>query len=179
MSVLINNKKVNFDSNGFPMLISGAEKTGSSFFSLCLLADLFKDGHKVLFISAYPMAKEEFKKQIGSNAENAIIIESGEEDDIIKEIKAITDLEERIVLLKNIDSYSPKLFDTLSDLKLVIFSGDLDKCEFAASLINKNFPSKIFFSSSKKFPFTIMPDLTKYSGEMISERHKGIISLDL
>lgn len=178
MNVLLNNKKVNFDSNDFPMLISGAEKTGSSFFSICLLADLLNNGHKVLFLSAYPMAKEEFKKQIGSNAANAIIIESGEEDDIIKEIKAIADLEERIVLLKNIDTYSRKMFNNLKDLKLVIFSGDLDKCEFAESLINKDFPTRIFFSSSKKFPYRITPNLAKYCGEMISEKHKGVISLD-
>src|SRR5680860_723742 len=108
MNVLVNNKKINFDSNDFPMLISGAEKTGSSFFSICLLAELLKNGYKVLFLSAYPMAKEEFSKQMGNKIENAIIIESGEESDLIKAIKNISDLEKRLVLIKNIDVYSHK-----------------------------------------------------------------------
>ena len=179
MNVLLNNQKINFDSNDFPMLISGAEKTGSSFFSICLLAELLKNGYKVLFLSAYPMAKEEFKKQIGDKIENAVIIESGEEKDIIKGIKDTTDLEKRLILIKNIDVYSYKIFDALRDLKLVIFSGDLDKCQFTDSLINKAFPSKIFFSQSEKYPHSIMPNLAKFCGEIVSKKYNGIINLDL
>ncbi|MFA5886380.1 MAG: hypothetical protein WC863_01225 [Patescibacteria group bacterium] len=179
MNVLLNNQKINFDSSDFPMLISGAEKTGSSFFSICLLAELLKNGYKVLFFSAYPMAKEEFRKQIGDKIENAVIIESGEEGDLIKEIKNISDLEERFVLIKNIDIYSHKIFDVLKDLELVIFSGDLDKCQFADSLINKAFSSKIFFSPSEKYSHSMVSNLAKFCGEIVSKKHNGIISLDV
>ncbi len=178
MSFLLNNQKINFDHNDFPMLISGAEKTGSSFFSVCLIAELLKSGHKVLFLSAYPMAKEEFRKQIGDKIEKAVIIESGEEDDLIKEIKSIPDLKERFVLIKNIDVYSHKIFEVLKDSKLVIFSGDLDKCQFADNLISKVFSSKIFFSSSNKYPYCVRPNLTNFCGEIVSKKYNGVISLN-
>ncbi|MEI6835534.1 MAG: hypothetical protein WCK59_01760 [Candidatus Falkowbacteria bacterium] len=179
MNVLLNNQKINFNSNDFPMLISGTEKTGSSFFSVCLLAELLKNGYKVLFLSAYPMAKEEFRKQIGGEFENAVIIESGEESDLIKAIKGLTDLEERLVLIKNIDVYSHKIFDVLKNLQLVIFSGDLDKCKFASSLIDKTFPTKIFFSSSEKDRHVIAPSLAKFCGEVVSKKYGGVISLGI
>lgn len=178
MKVILNNQKINFESCDFPILISGAEKTGSSFFSICLTAELLKNGYKVLFLSAYPMAKDDFKKQVGTKVENSIIVESGEENDLIKAIKDIPDLRERIVLLKNIDVYSNKIFNILEDLQLVIFSGDLDKCTFVNSLVHKNFPTKIFFSSSVKYPYSIAPNLNKFCGEVVSADHGGIISLE-
>ncbi|MFA4942612.1 MAG: hypothetical protein WC564_03190 [Patescibacteria group bacterium] len=177
MNILIDNKKVSFIENDFPILIHGVEKSGASFFSVCLLADLLKDGMKVLLFSAYPMAKEEFKKQIIGYEDNAIIIDSGEEQDFINTINNTSDLSERIVLIKNIDNYSSKLFDAVRDLKLVIFSGDLNKCKFADELVNKTFASKILFSPSEKYPQYDLTGLLKYHGKIFSDKYNGIISL--
>ena len=177
MNILVDNKKVNFTEDDFPMLISDADKSGSSFFSISLLATLFKSGMKVLLFSAYPMAKEEFRKQIGDNEENTIIIDSGEEQALIDSVENTPNLSERIVLIKNIDTYSSKLFDVVKNLKLIIFSGDLDKCQFADELIKKEFATKIFFSQSEKFPQEEPINLAKYCGKIISEKHEGIISL--
>ena len=135
MNILVNNRKTDFSNDDFPMLISGACKTGTSFFSVCLLADLLTSGKKVLLFSAYPAAKEAFREQIASNQENAFIIESGEEQVFIDTIKEVPDLHERIILIKNIENYSEKIFNAVKDLKLVIFSGDLDKCSFYDKLI--------------------------------------------
>jgi len=46
MNILLNDKKVDFLLSDLPVLISGAEKTGSSFFTVCLLANLLKSGLK-------------------------------------------------------------------------------------------------------------------------------------
>ncbi len=178
MSILLNNQKLNFGLDSFPMLISGACKTGSSFFSIYLLVKLLESGYKVLFFSAYPAAKEEFRKQLGGNTEDAIIIESGEEDAFLETIKSIPDLAERIILIKNIDNYSQKIFEAVKDLKLVIFSGDLDECQFFDKLIEKDFVSKIFFSQSEKYQQPGLSDLQKYTGKIFSKQYNGEINLD-
>ena len=179
MNILINDKKVDFLLSDLPVLISGAEKTGSSFFTVCLLANLLKSGHKVIIFSAHPAAKEEFRSQVGADLENALIIDSEKEEDFIEIIKNISDLSERVVLIKNIDSYSQKLFETIKDLKFVIFSGDLDKCQFANDLLKKSFCSKIFFSYSEIYPIEDLKSLPKYSGKIISEKYNGVIKLEV
>lgn len=179
MNILINDKKVDFLLSDLPVLISGAEKTGSSFFTVCLLANLLKSGHKVILFSAHSAAKEEFRGQVGADLENALIIDSEKEEDFIEIIKNISDLSERVVLIKNIDSYSQKLFETVKDLKFVIFSGDLDKCQFANDLLKKSFCSKILFSYSEIYPIENLKSLPKYSGKIISEKYNGVIKLEV
>jgi len=179
MNILIDNKAVSFTEKDLPLLISGADKTGTSFFSICLLANLLKNGNKVLLFSAYPAAKEEFRNQVGDNLENAIIIESGEEVDLLETLKNIPDLSQRIVLIKNIENYNLALFEAVSNLKLLIFSGDLDKCQFADKLIKKEWATKIFFSQSAKYPQARMENLEKYCGRIINQSHPGTIKLDI
>ena len=179
MDVLLNNKKINFSPSDLPILISGKEKTGSSFFTVCLLANLLKDGHKVILFSAHSAAKEEFRNQIKTNSENAMIIYSEDENDFINIIKNIPDLSERVVLIKNIDAYSQKLLEAIKNLKLIIFSGDLDNCQFADELLKNKIGTKIFFSYSKKDPIEGLESLPKYSGKIISKKYSGTIKLDV
>ncbi len=179
MNVLLNDIKVNFSLNDLPILVSGAEKTGSSFFTVCLLANLLKSGHKVMLFSAHPAAKEEFRNQAGSDLTNALIVNSEKEEDFINTIKNTSDLAERVVLIKNIDSYSQKVFEAVKDLNLVIFSGDLDKCQFSDDLLKMNFVSKIFFSYSEKNPIEELISLPKYSGLIVSEKYNGVIKLEV
>jgi len=176
---LLDDQRIDFSLNDLPILISGAEKTGTSFFTVCLLVNLLKSGHKVILFSAHPAAKEEFRNQAGTDLTGALIIDSEKEDDFIEIIKTIPDLSERVVLIKNIDSYSQKLFEAVKDLELVIFSGDLDKCNFAADLLKKKFSSKIFFSYSEKEPIEELKSLPKYSGKIVSEKYNGVIKLDV
>jgi len=180
MNILLDNdKKIDFSLNDLPVLISGREKTGSSSFAICLLANLLKSGHKVILFSAHPAAKEEFRNQVGANLENAMIIDSDDEDDFINIIKNIQDLSERVVLIKNIDSYSQKIFESVKNLKQIIFAGDLDSCQFADDLLKKNFSSKIFFSFSEKDPMEELKSLPRYSGKIVSEKYNGVIKLEV
>jgi hypothetical protein len=178
MNIFINDEIVNFSKEDFPVLINGADKRGASFFSIVLLANLFKNGHKILLFSAYPPAKEEFRKQLGDLINgNALIVELGDEDNFISEIDNIIDLPERIILFKNIENYSTKLFDKLKNQKLIIFSGDVDKCEFGEHLAGKSFNTKIFFSYSDKIKIENKVDLPKYSGYIESSKYNGLIKL--
>jgi hypothetical protein len=177
VDILINKEKVNFTENDFPILIHGYCKTGASHFSVFLSANLLKNNMKVLFFTAYPEAKEEFRKEINNNETNAIVIDSGEEKVFIETLKNTPDLSERVILIKNMENYSPELFNAIKDLKLVIFSGNLDECKFADKLIKKNFSTKIFFSQSKIYPQDGLTELAKYTAKVTSDKYKGIISL--
>jgi len=179
MNILLNDNKIDFSLNDLPMLISGAEKTGTSFFTVCLLANLLQNGHKVILFSAHAAAKEEFRNQVGANLNNALIIDSENEDEFIEILKNIKDLSDRVILIKNIDSYSQKLFNFVKDFRLVIFSGDLDKCAFADELLKNKFNTKIFFSYSEKYALKEPKSLPKYSGMIISGHHNGLIRLDI
>ena len=77
------------------------------------------------------------------------------------------------------DNYIITVFDAVKDLKLVIFSGDLDNCSFADKLVEKEFSSKIFFSQSEKYPQEELDNLPKYVGKVIGNNYNGAITLDM
>jgi hypothetical protein len=178
MKILVNEEAVNFSKEDFPMLISGVPSAGSSFFSIELMIDLFKQGEKIILFSAFEQAKELFKKESkGHINSNALIIESGNDKLFLEQLDKIEDLSERIILYKNIDNYDSKLFDKLKDRNLVIFSGDIDKCEFKDGLVNIDFKTKIFFSYPEIMKIENKIDLPKYSGHVISGKYNGIIKI--
>lgn len=178
MNILINNKEVDFSENDFPVLIHGYPKTGASYFSVCLSANLLNNNRSILFFSAYPAAKEELRKEINNDKNNAVIIDSGEENVLIETLKNTPDIHERIVLIKNIENYSHKLFEIVKDLNLIVFSGNLDKCVFANELIKREVATKIFFSKSERCPQRDLENLEKYTAKIFSDKYSGIVSLD-
>lgn len=176
MPILINDQEYVFSPAQLPMIILGAEKTGTSFFSITLLASLLNSGQKVLFCSAYPMAKEEFRKQ-ALDLSGALILESGEESDLINGINNLADLKERIVFIKNIENYSLKLWECLVNLNKLIIVGDLDKCSFGSQIIKKDFVSKILFSPAKLYPDYEVLGLDKYCGRIFSPELNGVVKI--
>jgi len=177
IDILINGEKAEFSDSDFPLLISGAEKRGVSFFSVCLMAKLANSGRKIIFFSAYPSAKEELRKQLMPGIKEALIIESGEESDFIKSLSETDDLAERIVLVKNFDRYSPKLFEAVKGLKKIIFAGNLDNCCFADQLLQSGLAAKIFFSQSEKDPQIGLNECPRYEGRIFSAKRNGAIKL--
>jgi hypothetical protein len=149
MNIIVNNNIIDFTHEDFPMLVFGRAfvKSGASFFSVSLMTKLFENGEKIVFFTALPPAKELFREQIGDRMnDNIIVIESGDEEVFLESIDKIKDFSERIVLFKNIENYSQKLFNKLKDKELMIFSGDIDRCAFADDLLKKHFKTRIFFS---------------------------------
>lgn len=178
MNILVNNEIVNFSKEDFPMLISAAPSAGSSFFSIELMINLFKQGEKIILFSAYEQAKELFKQELENNInDNALIIESGDDNLFLEQLDKIQDLSERIILYKNIDNYDSRLFFKLKERELVIFSGDIDRCEFNEQLMSKEFKNKIFFSYPDKFKIDNKIDLPKYSGHIIGDKYNGEIKI--
>lgn len=180
MNIFVNNNKVLFNKDDFPILISGAPGAGSSFFSIEMMIHLFKQEERIVLFSAYEQAKDLFRSEIGDTLnKNVLIIESGDDKLFLAELDNISDLSERIVLFKNIDNYDSKLFNKLKDMELVVFSGDLDKCEFAGELMKKEFKTKIYFSYPAKFNISNKIELPKYHGLIHSDKYNGLISINL
>lgn len=180
MKILINDKEVVFNKEDFPMFINGKAfiQSGASFFSVSLMTKLFEQGEKIVFFTGFDPAKELFKEQLdGRMNENIIVIPTGDEEAFMKQLDEIKDLDERIVLFKNIEDYSLKLFNKLKDHPYVIFSGDIDKCEFGDELSRMNFKTKILFSYPEKMKVENKIELPKYKGLIISQKYNGIISL--
>ena len=193
--ILLNNEVYHFMESELPCLIAYQAGTGGSYFSIAMVADLFFSGSKILFLTAYPIAKDAFLEQIkesgskinyvtheGELDDNAqvIIIESGNEELFLKIIGKVTDLEERVVLVKNMEVFSEKTFDVCLRLQKIIFSGEIDKCPsyIQKQISNKKFNTTIaFFEPQIPLNFKV-PTLEKYTGYLLSQSQKGFVKVD-
>ena len=71
--ILFDKKEFHFSISDLPALVSYKEKTGGSQFSIAMIADLYLQGEKVIFYSAYSMAKDSFLKQAKGNIDESKI----------------------------------------------------------------------------------------------------------
>ena len=143
--IFLNDEVLSFHEDDLPCLITYVDKTGGSHFSITLVVDLFLRGSKILFLTAYPMAKDNFLQQVGSdhskiafvtsiedleNVKNTqvIILESGNEALFSEVAKMLPDLAERVILVKNMEVFSKVVFDICLNMKRVILSGNIGVC---------------------------------------------------
>jgi len=75
--ILLNNEVYHIGEDGLPCLIHYAPKAGGSHFSVTMVADLFLSGSKILFLTAYPMAKDNFFQQIKGHHSDILNVSSG------------------------------------------------------------------------------------------------------
>ncbi len=192
MNIQLNGNPTSFSTTDLPALITGAEKHGASHFSLCLMVDLFRHGHKVLVFSAYPAAKDDFKVMLTAKelervesveasgpgaGKQAVLVGSEDATALTSVLATLDDLQERVVLIKNIELISIEAFEAVRALPLVVYSGDADACPFADELAQVDFKTKIFFSPSSKFPADDMPALEKYQGFAVGKDKNGFVTL--
>ena len=55
MPILINETAADFGTADLPMLVSGRDKSGASFYTISIAADLYNSKKKILFFCAFPM----------------------------------------------------------------------------------------------------------------------------
>lgn len=185
--LLLNNKKYSFKESCLPCFITYKEKTGGSQISISIIADLFLNGSKILFITAYSAGKDNFIEQIGDiksdvlyvndieklNSKNpAIIIESGNELLFLEALKKLDDIEDRIIFVKNIETFSYNLLQKCLQFNKIIISGDINN----NLLKNKNIKSIITFNENLELNFNV-PKLPKYTGYFHSESDIGFIKI--
>ena len=190
--ILLNNEVYHPTENELPCLITYSEKVGGSHFSITLAADLCLSGSKILFFCAYPMAKDNFIKQLeGSESTllivtdedqiktspQAMIIQSGNEKLLMAAIQRIGDLPERILFIKNIEAMSPDIVDACLKFDKVILSGNLDKCARREVISKKHFNSIVVFTKPET-PLPIEPPiLEKFTGYLWSDNRTGLVKV--
>ena len=190
MRILLNTTTFHLTSEYLPCFIHGVEHSGSSFFSVAAVADLFLQGEKVLLFTAYPMARDMFlslttdRKDSGTiftpeeiekeKEKTAIIVKSGDEKLFLETLEKLPDISERIIFIKNIEHFSEELFEAVKDYKKIIFSGDLDRCKFKDKLLHMDFKTNILFSTMQSTNFAL-PELGQYEGLLLGENLGGIV----
>jgi len=180
-------KEIKFTKEDLSILIHGKEHSGASLLSVTIAATLHKAGNKLCIFTAYPMAKEEFLKQI-LNPEDVfylededkfnealkfqtIIVQSGNIDLFINIISKYELMKDRVIFIKNIDTINIPIFKLVESYMLIV-SGD-----FELNLIQQYFKkitynTKIFLSSMSE---EIIPPLEKYQAFVKSRFGEKVI----
>ena len=126
--IYLNKEPYMITESDLPCLVTYKSGMGGSHLTVTLVSDLALRGSKIIFFTAYPMAGDNFLKQIGTNHSNIafinsisdlksqseaqiLILESGNEQLFIDVVNSIPDLQERIVLIKNIEMFTSKVFE--------------------------------------------------------------------
>ena len=192
MKIQLDGQDILFEAKDLPMLISGAPGTGSSHFSTQLIYQLVKSGEKVLFFTALPAAKDEFKTLLSESelmdtefvaegeevtGQRITVLLSGEEASCIDALRKLDDLNERIVFVKNMDRYSVELFALVKDVGQLVISGDIDETRYAQEMESMSFATKVYFSQPVSLPLKNFPHLERYSGYLIADSQSGIVRL--
>ncbi|MFZ2150846.1 MAG: hypothetical protein WAZ12_04015 [Candidatus Absconditicoccaceae bacterium] len=190
--IILDKKIFQFEESLLPCLVVGAHKSGASYFSVTIVANLINKGSKVIFFTAFPMAKEELLDQIGTDKtfditkktdlenipqDKSIIIESGNKELRGQVIKGVKDLENYIIFVKNIEEYDNSILDIIGINNKIILSGDLDNCSFKNNIASKKWESKIIFTVPETALNIQVPILEKYESYLINSKIKGILKI--
>ena len=194
--IILNNDLYQVKEKDLPFLIIYGEKSGGSHFTITLVVDLFLSGSKILFFTAFPMAKDNFLEQIGSDHSKVafidsvediknykdnqvLILESGNENLFIEAISILQDLNERVVLVKNIEAFSQDIFNNCLDLKNVVLSGNIDICIAKEQILKKSFKSIVVFTKPEiSLPIEV-PILEKWTGYLSGQDNMGVIKVHM
>lgn len=192
--IQLNDEDFYFGEDDLPCLVHYKEKQGGSQFTVALVADLFLRGSKLLILTAYPYARDNFFEQtkgmeskiflvenkkmiIEAKNYQAIIIKSGDVDLYLEALKTLPDLAERVVLLKNFEIFNQKVLDSSIKLKKIILSGDIDESITKKQISDKHYKTTIAFSESENSSTFKTPALDKYIGYLKADDREGLIKL--
>jgi hypothetical protein len=169
--ILVNQKELNFTENNFPVLIHGEEGSGASLYTVTMAVNLFSQNFPIVFLCGYPMAEEEFKKQLDRTSyKDKVYFYTKEKVSEFKEVLINANNAESIIFVKNIELFEKDIFDLVLPKNKIILSGDLNKCNAKEQILNTKFNTKIFFSQFHDMKFAV---LRKYEGFFVSNNLKG------
>lgn len=194
--ILLDNKELHFGENNLPCLIHYKEKMGGSQFTVTLVADLFLQGSKILFFTAYPYALDNFYGQIkgmetkiflaekkedltGAEKHQVIILKSGDGNLYIEALKILTDIKDRVVLVKNFEVFEQNILDSSLMIEKIILSGDIDKSIAKKQISDKLYKTTILFSNPEKTLLFKTPALSKYTGYLKTANKEGVVKLEI
>jgi len=153
---------ITFNKEDLPIVIHGKEGSGASFFSVKFIAELAKAGNAITFWSAYHMAKDEFRKEVGGELNQQITIIENEDPNLTTELfKTDPNI---ILFVKNFEVIPEDIRTKLLKVRLLIISGNMENVLTKEQILE--FPIKILFS---EYPGVDLPSLEKYEGYMFSK----------
>lgn len=194
--ITLNNEFYNAGAGDFPYIVVYGDKSGGSHFTITLMVQLFATDSKMLFFTAFPMATDNFLGQIGSDHSNvaivknledlkkyensqAIILDSGNEALFMEAIKELKDINERIILVKNMEAFSSDTLNACLDFNNIILSGNIDTCIEKEKIMQKTFKSIVAFTKPEiSLPIDV-PELEKWTGYLDGGDKKGIIKVQV
>lgn len=154
-----------------------------------MIADLFLKDAKILFLTAYPMAKDNFLKQVYgyedkiltatqknqlTTNKQAILIESGNQGLFLEALNELKDINKRIIFIKNFEIFDKNIVLSACKNKNIIISGDIDLSSTKKELLEIQFKTIIQFSQSK-FLKPVCSNLEKYTGCFWQKNKNGLI----
>lgn len=177
----------------WPIIIHGAPKAGSSFFTVVLTADLIRRGDKVVFMCAKGEAIRALQAELGlaqpaakyqevtsGAAENLkdmqlVTLFKKRGTNLVTALRALPDWSERVVIIKNAEEIlTPELWAIVRPHKKLILSGDFEKEKVD---VDQNiFSSNILFSRSPGHWHHQRGLLPTYIGDaLIAGKHRQLI----
>lgn len=191
MAITLNNDDFAFTTSHLPCIINGVDGSGASNFSIHLAAQLIQQGNKLVFFTAYPMAKDKLKSLVKNDLlaevsssrdidymdqDKTILVNSNDLELFHNVLQSIGVTNDYTVFVKNIESY-----DSLGSLvwkySRLMLSGSIDDCGYADDAMKVNWKSKIMFSSSRNITQIDLPQLEKYEAYLESPDNTGILRL--
>ncbi|OGI45778.1 hypothetical protein A2121_00965 [Candidatus Nomurabacteria bacterium GWB1_40_6] len=183
-------EEVKFTKENLPLFVHGKEHSGASLLSITIASLLHSSRVKLCIFTAYPMAKEEFMKQVENpvnvyyledkkNISEAlrfqtIIVQSGNIDLFIKIILNTVGMKDRIIFIKNIETIHVQILELVKSYTFMV-SGDLDFNLLQNEFKNMTYNTKIFTSPMEG---VIIPPLEKYQAFMKDNIGDRIIAVN-
>jgi hypothetical protein len=183
--ILQNAAQYKITESNLPCLITYGEGMGGSHFSITLTTQLFASGSKILFLTAYPMAREDFLEQVGldhtrvdfvrsvdelieASSAQAIILESGNEALFLEAINHLPDIAERVIFVKNIEFFSEAVFTASTIFPKQIFSGNIDACGYKEKIATRQWKTIVAFNQPALDIGIVVPQLEKYNSFLVT-----------
>lgn len=194
-TVLLNKEFFKFKVENLPCLINYREKMGGSHLSLVLIAELFAQGHKIVFLCGYPAAEEKFMELIDKDYSNIkfvtnledfphavehqmVMIKNGNESLLYDASNLLPDFKERIIFIKNIEKFGEDTFDLVLPLEKLILSGNVDECIAKWKIPQKNWNTLIAFNQPQVIiPNLEVPTLDTWTAYYQNNLESGVISV--
>src|SRR5688572_20800369 len=96
-TIYLDGDELHFGAEDLPVLIHGADSSGASLYTITLAADLYASGTGFLFLCGYPMAEQEFTRQVGAPDARAAFYTQ----EHVAEFQERAAAGDRIVIVKN------------------------------------------------------------------------------
>lgn len=190
-------RPLTWDEGDWPCFIHGAERSGASFSTIILTAELVRRGQNVAFLCARAEAVLALERELRLDrpkvrakavtratasplAESQLVTMHHDRGEfLLRSLRALSDWSERIVVVKNVERVlTPGLWSVLQTHPRLILSGD-------AGRLPINLPTDHFF---RLIGFSTWPDgwsmtrpanLPKYAGHMIQRgQERTVIALE-